>query len=330
MSDFLQGKAKERETARAVLQLLQEESVAEDPLRADAYGLLTWQESSDQREALLSDGEQLLFCPALLTQDFLRDSEELRTRFRGLCLDAFFAKYGASGARHLPGAGGQRGKGAGADAESAALVRRDGMDYRKFLQRFCIPREEAILDTESFDYIPYLYGLSHYGNMPFLEPLEYREVNRLDELAIAIDTSGSCSGTLVRRFLEETWNILRQRENFFRHMRLHVIQCDSMIQEYRIFTSVEEWEAALPDYQILGHGNTDFCPVFRLLTDQIQKREIRSLRALLYFTDGDGIYPVSAPPFETAFVFLNQDSEKGKIPEWAIRLNLDLKDLRKR
>lgn len=207
--------------------------------------------------------------------------------------------------------------------EDASLKQQDSMDYHKFLRRFCVPREEAILDMDSFDYIPYYYGVN---GVKFIEPLEYSEVNRLDELAIAIDTSGSCSGKIVRRFLEETWSILRQKENFFSKMRLHLIQCDLMIQEHRIFTSVEEFEAYLPDLKIHGHGDTDFTPVFDHLTRLIEKREIRTLRGLLYFTDGDGIFPNTAPPFDTAFVFLNEQTEKHKIPAWAIRLNLHLPD----
>ncbi|MDO4297210.1 MAG: VWA-like domain-containing protein [Lachnospiraceae bacterium] len=219
-----------------------------------------------------------------------------------------------------------RGLSSASAVENAVLQEHDGMDYHQFLRRFTVPGEEALLDLESFDYIPYHYGFTHYGNLAFLEPLEYREVNRLDELAIAIDTSGSCSGRIVRRFLEETWNILRQRENFFARMRLHLIQCDSMIQEHRIFTSLEEWEDALPNLKIRGHGNTDFRPVFQLLNKMIEKREIRRLRGLLYFTDGDGIYPGQAPPYDTAFVFLNRQTEKQKIPNWAIRLNLNLNE----
>lgn len=247
----------------------------------------------------------------------------------------------------LTAAEGQRNGRGGTASEEADLQPNDNMDYRKFLRQFAVPREEPLLDMDSFDYIPYCYGLECYAdeirtyaaqsrcascNQPvarsisFLEPLEYSEVNRLDELAIAIDTSGSCSGRIVQRFLEETWSILRQRENFFSRMRLHLIQCDSMIQEHRIFTGVEEWEASLSDIRILGHGNTDFRPVFDYLNKLIHEKEIRHLRGLLYFTDGDGIFPDSPPQWDTAFVFLNNQTEKHAIPGWAIRLNLHLPD----
>lgn len=223
--------------------------------------------------------------------------------------------------------GGKRGHSAGHQTETEDLKEKESIDYHRFLRRFMISREEPILDTESFDYIPYHFGLTQYHNMPFIEPLEYKEVNRLDELAIAIDTSGSCSGNIVRRFLEETWAILRQRENFFSKMRLHILQCDSMIHEHRIITSIEEWEASVQDFRILGHGDTDFCPVFEYLNEQIRKKEIRKLRGLLYFTDGDGIYPRKPPEYDTAFVFLNHELEKNKIPDWGIRLNLNLSDI---
>ena len=225
----------------------------------------------------------------------------------------------------IAGGAGKRGVQGGNTAEHAILRRRNTIDYHRFLQQFAVSREEPVLDMDSFDYIPYHYGMELSDHsLLLLEPLEYKEVNRLDEFAIAIDTSGSCSGRIVRRFLEETWSILRQRENFFSKMRLHLIQCDSMIQEHRIFTSAEEWEAAIPGFQVLGQGNTDFCPVFEYLDRMIQKREIHHLRGLLYFSDGDGIFPKQQPAYETAFVFLKEPDEKLKIPDWVIRLNLNL------
>lgn len=222
---------------------------------------------------------------------------------------------------------GKRGIQGGTTVQSAELQRRNTIDYHRFLQQFTISREEPVLDMDSFDYIPYHYGMELSDEkLLLLEPLEYKEVNRLDELAIAIDTSGSCSGRIVRRFLEETWSILRQKENFFSRMRLHLIQCDSMIQEHRIFTSAEEWEAAIPGFQVLGQGNTDFRPVFELLDRKVQKKEIRHLRGLLYFSDGDGIFPKEQPVYDTAFVFLKEPDENLKIPDWIIHLNLNLTD----
>ncbi len=195
-------------------------------------------------------------------------------------------------------------------------------DYRKFLERLFVCREEMQVDPDSIDYIPYLYGLEHYGNMLLMEPLETTETSRLEEFVIAIDTSGSCSGAVVRRFLEETFGILSRRENFFRKMNVHLIQCDSMIQDHRKVTSEREWKDYMAHLKIQGLGGTDFTPVFRLVDQMLEKKEIRKLKVLLYFTDGDGIYPNRKPAYETAFVFPWKRPEKQQAPGWAWKLYL--------
>ena len=174
--------------------------------------------------------------------------------------------------------------------------------------------------TESFDYIFYNYGMEHYGNLPLIEPLEYKEVNRLEELVIAIDTSGSCDGETVRRFLGETYSILSEKENFFHKMKVYLIQCDCCIQDVKVIHSEEEWKEYSKDITIQGRGGTDFRPVFRYVKEQQEKKEIRRLKALIYFTDGDGIYPGSKPDYETAFVFLHKTEKMELVPPWAIRL----------
>ena len=55
-----------------------------------------------------------------------------------------------------------------------------------------------------------------------------------------------------------------------------------------------------------------------------EKGEVERPGGLIYFTDGDGIYPRKAPDYETAFVFLNDALKKGKVPPWAVELNLQI------
>ena len=81
-----------------------------------------------------------------------------------------------------------------------------------------------------------------YQNMPFIEPLEYTETKRLEELVIAIDTSSSCSREMVQFFLEETAGMLGNQENFFKKFTVYLIQCDSFIQDVVLITSMEEWK----------------------------------------------------------------------------------------
>ena len=51
------------------------------------------------------------------------------------------------------------------------------------------------------------------------------------------------------------------------------------------------------------------------------------LRGLIYFTDGMGIYPQRRPPWETAFVLLEEPPLSVRVPPWAIRLVLGLPGL---
>ena len=191
----------------------------------------------------------------------------------------------------------RRGTRKGTDQEAVDEIPKSRYDYRRFLKQFSVPREEVELDTESFDYVFYCYGMEHYGNMPLIEPLEYKEVNRLEELVIAIDTSSSCSKEVVQQFLAETYEILSQRENFFRKMKVYIIQCDSFIQDVAIIHSEEEWKEYSKEITIQGRGGTDFCPVFQYIEEQKKAKEIKRLKALIYFTDGDGLYPQEKPDY---------------------------------
>ena len=208
----------------------------------------------------------------------------------------------------------------GSSEEDMEARPRGKFDYRKFLKRFAVPREEVELDTESFDYIFYNLGMERYGNTPLIEPLEYKEVNRLEELVIAIDTSSSCSSETVRGFLGETYRILEEKENFFRKMKVYLIQCDCCVQNVKVIHSEEEWKAYSKNIKIQGRGGTDFRPVFQYISQQQEKKEIRNLKALIYFTDGDGIYPQSRPDYETAFVFLEKSARMDMVPDWAYKL----------
>ena len=49
-----------------------------------------------------------------------------------------------------------------------------------------------------------------------------------------------------------------------------------------------------------------------------------SLRGVVYFTDGMGIYPRKRPPYDAAFVLLEEPPLSVKLPPWAIRLVLTI------
>lgn len=205
---------------------------------------------------------------------------------------------------------------------SIALTSEKRCDYGDFLRRFATLREEGGLDMEQYDYGFYFWGMQQYGNVPLIEPLEYRERRKIEELVIAIDTSGSCSKELVRMFLEETRNILKEEDLFFRRFRLHIIQCDNQIQRDDRITSQEEMDWYLENLQVKGGGGTDFRPVFERI-EELRRLELYRLKGILYFTDGYGIYPKAMPDYHVAFVFLKYRYDDIDVPGWAEKLVLD-------
>ena len=86
----------------------------------------------------------------------------------------------------------EMGENAGDLLKLLKIENREKYDYRRFLEKFVTLKEDLRVDEDAYDYIFYTYGLSLYGNMPLIEALEYKEVKKIEELVIAIDTSESC------------------------------------------------------------------------------------------------------------------------------------------
>lgn len=220
-----------------------------------------------------------------------------------------------------------QGYGGGSMMQSLRAVTREKYDYSDFLRRFVVLGEAMKINDDEFDYIFYTYGMKLYKKMPLIEPLEYKEVKRIKEFVIAIDTSGSTSGDLVQTFLQKTYNILRQQETFFTKINLHIIQCDAQIQEDAKITSQEEFDEYLKTMQIRGLGGTDFRPVFEYV-DQLRKdKEFVNLKGLIYFTDGYGAFPEHQPDYHTAFVFVDDEYNNPDVPVWAIKLVLQQNEI---
>ena len=163
--------------------------------------------------------------------------------------------------------------------------------------------------------------------MPLIEPLEYKEVKRIREFVIAIDTSGSVAGETVQRFVQKTYNILKSTESFFSKINLHIIQCDADVQEDAKITSQEEFDEYLKTMKLRGLGGTDFRPVFRYVDELIRNREFTNLKGLIYFTDGYGTFPEKMPDYQTAFVFLDDEYNNPDVPPWAIKLVLQKEEI---
>lgn len=200
---------------------------------------------------------------------------------------------------------------------------RERYDYSQILSRFAVMGEDMTVNDDEFDYIYYTYGLEHYGNLPLIEPLEYREINKVREFAIAIDTSASCRGTVVRAFLRKTFAILKSSENFFHKVNVHIIQCDSEIRSDTKITGEDDLEAFLKYGKLSGFGATDFRPVFEYIERLREQGEFEKLKGLIYFTDGYGIYPERMPDYDVIFAFPDEDEYRGAPPPWSMKVVLE-------
>lgn len=223
--------------------------------------------------------------------------------------------------------GKQKGDQAGNLLQNLQAVTREKYDYSAFLKKFSVMGEQMKINDDEFDYNFYTYGLNLYGNMPLVEPLEYKEVKRIKEFVIAIDTSGSVQGNLVQKFMQKTFNIMKSEETFFTKINLHIIQCDAEIQEAVKITCQEEFDDYLKNMKFHGFGGTDFRPVFSYVEELRQQKEFHNLKGLIYFTDGYGTFPAKKPDYEAAFVFIRDEYDIPEVPPWAIKLVLESGDI---
>ena len=220
-----------------------------------------------------------------------------------------------------------RGDTSGSLMQNLGEVNREKYDYTAFLKKFAVMGEAMKINDDEFDYVFYTYGLKLYKKMPLIEPLEYKDVKKIREFAIVIDTSGSVSGELVQTFINKTYNILKNTESFFSKINLYIIQCDAEIQGVVKITSQDEFDDCIKNMKLHGFGGTDFRPAFEFVDNLVKTGELSKLKGIIYFTDGWGIFPEKKPAYDAAFVFIRQDNFNPNVPPWAIKLILDKEDI---
>lgn len=207
--------------------------------------------------------------------------------------------------------------------KNLAEATRDKYDYGDLLRRFTVMSEDVQVNDDEFDYIYYTYGLSRYGDMPLIEPLEYKDAKKVKEFVIAIDTSASCRGEIVKEFIRKTYSILKGTEHFFQKVNVHIVQCDNNVRSDTKITCQEDFDAFLKNGKLRGFGSTDFRPVFEYVDKLLEEGEFENLKGLIYFTDGYGVYPQRMPRYDTIFVFLDDNNERPAVPPWAIPVVLN-------
>ena len=208
-----------------------------------------------------------------------------------------------------------------------AVENRERYNYKEFLRKFSVLKETVQVDPDAFDYVFYHYGMELYGNMPLIEPMETKEIRRIEDFVIVIDTSMSCSGDLVKKFLEETYSVLSHSESFFKKVNIHIIQCDDQVREDVLIQNHDDLRYYMDNLELHGMGGTDFRPAFIHVDKMVKAQKFRSLKGLIYFTDGYGIFPVKMPVYDVAFVFMQENYNDVDVPPWAIKIILSPEDI---
>ena len=173
---------------------------------------------------------------------------------------------------------------------------------------------------ESFpDPILYTYGLDLYEDVPLIEPLEQKEQRCLNSVVIAVDTSGSCEGSL-ERFWEETRGFYRDLAQEGGIKKLHYLECDDGIGFEECYEGISELPAGAEIHRFYGLGGTSFVPVFEK-TSEYQKNG-EEIDCLIYFSDGYGEFPSEKPDYPVYYVLPEEDGPDfgffgtGHLPDW--------------
>ncbi len=116
-------------------------------------------------------------------------------------------------------------------------------------------------------------------------------------LIVAIDTSGSIQEEILGAFVEEFKTIMQN----FPAVNIELLIADAKIQGVYSFRNAQDI-----DFVLRGGGGTDYRPVFDYIDANFPMSSM-----LLYFTDGDGIFPRIPPSYEVLWALSNK---KDRIP----------------
>ena len=134
------------------------------------------------------------------------------------------------------------------------------------------------------------------------------EHNSPYELLIATMLSAQCTDVRVNIVTKELFKKYNTAEK--------MIELDNkQLEEY------------IKNISLKGFGGTDFRPVFQYVEEIFDSSQQNEVNGLIYFTDGDGIYPGQMPKYKSVFIINDSCFDKSKMPLWATPLFLDSEDL---
>lgn len=193
-------------------------------------------------------------------------------------------------------------------------------DYGELLQNLFGLQEVSREDPDSIDPMYYHYGMELYEDMPLIEPIECSERACIDTIVIAVDVSGSCmEEKLMKVFWGETYHCIRCLQGKQAEGEVLLLQCDTIIQKEKWFSLGDITE--IPERaEVTGSGGTSFIPVFERVEEL--KAAGKKVNALLYLTDGYGLYPKEKPDYPVYFVLPKGTANYQYGPEWIEKVYL--------
>jgi predicted metal-dependent peptidase len=120
------------------------------------------------------------------------------------------------------------------------------------------------------------------------------ESEQLENVVVALDTSGSISSKDVTEFFSEVIEILRSCDV----KSLHLIMCDAAVQSHNVLSTSDA--RSITSIPVKGRGGTDFTPVYKFIDEKCIKPNV-----LIYLTDGEGYLDYPKPAYSVIWLVYN-------------------------
>lgn len=239
---------------------------------------------------------------AALSANEIRKAED---EWRGLL-------HQADAAKRTEGYGSQRGN---KSLEIEKPERFSRFSYLEYLRRFATEGIEEDMDT--LDLAMYNWGMENLGDIPIIEFSEVKENCVPSDIIIAVDVSGSCCGEVAANFLRQVYSLFEQL-NLKGTVNINVVTFDTEIQSSTVIKNRNDANSLVNSFPSNGWGGTSFECVFDYAKELSEKKRVK---ALFFFSDGDGRFPDDKPKIPTAFfipsISVAMDNvDFDNIPEW--------------
>ena len=172
-------------------------------------------------------------------------------------------------------------------ATAAAGVGKLPGSLKRFIQEMVTPKADwrsvmsRFVTEQAKDDYSYAHLNRKWASLGIYLPGLYSE--RMGEVDVGVDTSGSISDAVLAAFVGHTNEV----KNQMRPTLMRMIYCDAAVNHVDEF---EEHDEITPTP--CGGGGTDFRPVFDLIeTEQWEPK------CAMYLTDGYGPFPKNPPPY---------------------------------